>query len=283
MCRSPQKTPAKHTFSKKTHFLPDVILHITFLCISLEVLWAFQAGTGLRNRMRSQRCNRLKEIRHFPFDLLQNPLIAVGCRAKSVSKAAGMVPSAGGCPLARVNGSGVGRRGGWGSSGERRKSKIKNFSAWFSQSNSRSKNRGQNHNDTLIWHALAIVCMYMRAWNLFCAAHIMSHFGPRIIDKGHRLTFSQLGIATVHPADWCARRQKKHTLESDVSVHAHSEQINESNSTPNLGNRACNLGRLRCVSLISQHVYSWIQNQRRRPSFFVIQMYSGIFWNAPSR
>lgn len=127
------------------------------------------------------------------------------------------------------------------------------------------------------------VYIYMHACNPFCAAHIMSHFGPRIIDKGHRLTFSQLGIATAHPADWCARRQKKHTVESDASVHAHSEQINESNSTPNLGNRARNLGRLRCVSLISQHVYSWIRNQRRRPSFFVIQMYSGIFWNAPSR
>lgn len=137
-----------------------MILHITFLCISLEVLGAFQASSGPRNRMRSQRCNRLKERRHFPFDLLQNALIAVGCRAKSVSKAAGMVPSAGGCPLARVNGSGVGRRGGGeGGSGERRKSKIKNFSAWFSQSNSRSKNRGQNHNDTIIWHALAIVCV----------------------------------------------------------------------------------------------------------------------------
>lgn len=164
--------------------------------------------------MRSQRCYRLKERRHFPFDLLQNPLIAVGCRAKSVSKAAGMVPSAGGCPLARVNGSGVGRRGGGveGDSGERRKSKIKNFSAWFSQTNSRSKNRGQNHNDTLIWHALAIVCIYMRACNPFCAAHIMSHFGPRIIDKGHRLTFSQLGIATAHPADWCACVGKGNTL-----------------------------------------------------------------------
>lgn len=42
-----------------------------------------------------------------------------------MSKAAGMVPSTGGCPLARVNGSGVGER----SCGERRKSKIKNFSA----------------------------------------------------------------------------------------------------------------------------------------------------------
>ncbi len=58
--------------------------------------------------MRSQQCNRLKGRRHFLFDLLQNQLIAVGCRANSVSKAAGMVPSTGGCPLARVNGSGVG-------------------------------------------------------------------------------------------------------------------------------------------------------------------------------
>lgn len=34
-----------------------------------------------------------------------------GCwRANSVSKAAGMVPSTGGCPLARVNGSGVGEK-----------------------------------------------------------------------------------------------------------------------------------------------------------------------------
>lgn len=62
--------------------------------------------------MRSQRCNRLKERRRFHFDLLQNQLIAVGCRANSVSKAAGMVPSTGGCPLARVNGSGVGGGGG---------------------------------------------------------------------------------------------------------------------------------------------------------------------------
>ena len=58
--------------------------------------------------MRSRQCNRPKERRHFHFDLLQNQLIAVGCRANSVSKAAGMVPSTGGCPLARVNGSGVG-------------------------------------------------------------------------------------------------------------------------------------------------------------------------------
>lgn len=72
-----------------------------------------------------------------------------------MSKAAGMVPSAGGCPLARVNGSGVeGER----NCGECRKKEIKNFSAWISQSNAGSKNRGQNHNDILIWRALAIVC-----------------------------------------------------------------------------------------------------------------------------
>lgn len=105
--------------------------------------------------MRSQQCNRLKERQRFHFDLLQNQLIAVGCRANSVSKAAGMVPSTGGCPLARVNGSGVGER----NCGECRKNKIKNFSAWISQSNAGSKNRGQYHNDILIWRALAMARM----------------------------------------------------------------------------------------------------------------------------
>lgn len=43
----------------------------------------------------------------FSLDFQQNQLIAVGCRANTVSKAAGMAPSTGGCPLARVNGTGV--------------------------------------------------------------------------------------------------------------------------------------------------------------------------------
>lgn len=72
-----------------------------------------------------------------------------------MSKAAGMVPSTGGCPLARVNGSKVGR----GNCRGCQKNKIKNFSAWISPSNARSKNRGQNYADIVIWHALAIVCM----------------------------------------------------------------------------------------------------------------------------
>ena len=61
--------------------------------------------------MRSRQCNKLKERRRFCFDLLQNQLIVGGCRANSVLKAAGMVPSTGGCPLARVNGRGVGGEG----------------------------------------------------------------------------------------------------------------------------------------------------------------------------
>lgn len=126
-----------------------------FFRISPDVSEVLLASSAPCNQMRSQQCNRVKERRHFHFDLLQNQLIAVGCRANSVSKAAGMVPSNGGCPLARVNGTGVEGGG----CTECRKNKIKNFSAWISQSNARLKKRGQNRNDTLIWHALAIVCL----------------------------------------------------------------------------------------------------------------------------
>ena len=61
--------------------------------------------------MRSQQCNRLQKEKKdgiFTSICYKNQLIAVGCRENSVSKAAGMVPSTGGCPLTRVNGSGVG-------------------------------------------------------------------------------------------------------------------------------------------------------------------------------
>lgn len=117
---------------------------------SLEV---FLAGAAPCNQMRSRQCNRLKERRRSCFDLLQNQLIAVSCRANSVSETAGMVPSAGGCPLAGVNGSGVVGR----NCRERRKNRIKNFPAWLSQTNAGSKNGGQNLRDILISRELAPV------------------------------------------------------------------------------------------------------------------------------
>lgn len=106
----------------------------------------FLAGAAPCNQMRSRQSNRLKERQRSRFDLLQNQLIAVSCRANGVSETAGMVPSAGGCPLAGVNGSGVVGR----NCRERQKNGIKNFPAWLSQTNARSKNRGQNLRDILI-------------------------------------------------------------------------------------------------------------------------------------
>lgn len=69
-----------------------------------------------------------------------------------MSETAGMVPSAGGCPLAGVNGSGVVGR----NCRERQKNGIKNFPAWLSQTNARSKNGGQNLRDILISLELAL-------------------------------------------------------------------------------------------------------------------------------
>lgn len=193
--------------------------------------------------MRSQQCNRLKERQRFHFDLLQNQLIAVGCRANSVSKAAGMVPSTGGCPLARVNGSGVGER----NCGECRKNKIKNFSAWISQSNAGSKNRGQYHNDILIWRAGdgAYAC------NPLCAARIMSHFSPESQTKVTIWPFrsSELPrrtrLISVH-ADT--------VYKSDRKPHARSEQKNESDAALSWRHTKpiCNLGRARRVRSIFQ-------------------------------
>lgn len=111
----------------------------------------------------SQRCslqsdevttvNGLKERRRSCFDLLQNQLIVVSCRATCVSETAGMVPSAGGCPPAGVNGSGVVGR----NCRERRKNRIKNFPAWLSQTNARSKNGGRSLCDILIGRETVLV------------------------------------------------------------------------------------------------------------------------------
>lgn len=120
----------------------------------LRVLEVFLADAAPCNQMRSQQCNRLKERLRTRFALLQNQLIAVSCRAHSVSEAAGMVPSAGGCPLAGVNGTGVVGR----NCRERRKNKIKNFPAWLSQTNARSKNGGQNLREIPISREPKLAC-----------------------------------------------------------------------------------------------------------------------------
>lgn len=120
----------------------------------LRVLEVFLAGAAPCNQMRSRQCNRLKESRRSCFDLLQNQLIAVSGRANSVSETAGMVPSAGGCPLAGVNGTGVVGR----NCRERRKNRVKNFPAWFSQTNARSKNGGQNLHDIPISREATLAC-----------------------------------------------------------------------------------------------------------------------------
>lgn len=71
-----------------------------------------------------------------------------------MSETAGMVPSAGGCPLAGVNGTGVVGR----NCQERRKNRRKNFPAWLSQTNVRSKNGGQNLRDIPIRHEPTLAC-----------------------------------------------------------------------------------------------------------------------------
>ncbi len=109
--RNHQQTTHIYFFSKPASSLMRYYIYFLFFLYQPWCLRnVFLACSAPRNQMRSQQCNRLKERRHFHFDLLQNQLIAVGCRANSVSKAAGMVPSTGGCPLARVNGSGVGEK-----------------------------------------------------------------------------------------------------------------------------------------------------------------------------
>lgn len=128
----------------KPFFFTDGILHL--FIYFLRVLEVFLAGAAPCNQMRSRQCNSLKERRRSCFDLLQNQLIVVSCRATCVSETAGMVPSAGGCPPAGVNGSGVVGR----NCRERRKNRIKNFPAWLSQTNARSKNGGRSLCDILI-------------------------------------------------------------------------------------------------------------------------------------
>lgn len=120
----------------------------------LRVLEVFLAGAAPCNQMRSRQCNKLKERRRSRFDLLQNQRIAVSCRADSVSETAGMAPSAGGCPLAGVNGTGVAGR----NCRERRKNRIKNFPVWLSQTNARLKNRGQNLRDIPISCGPTLAC-----------------------------------------------------------------------------------------------------------------------------
>lgn len=132
----PIYTPTKENpFSSLTgYYAPHLFIYF------LRVLEVFLAGAAPCNQMRSRQCSSLKERRRSGFDLLQNQLIVVSCRATCVSETAGMVPSAGGCPPAGVNGSGVVGR----NCRERRKNGIKNFPAWLSQTNARSKNGGRS-------------------------------------------------------------------------------------------------------------------------------------------
>lgn len=135
-----------------TFFFSDGILQISHFILLYYIIHIFSPclrslfSAAPCNQMRLRQCNRLKEGWRSRFDLLQNQLIVVSCRATSVSETAGMVPSAGGCPPAGVNGSGVAGR----NCRERRKNRIKNFPAWLSQTNARSKNRGWNLCDILI-------------------------------------------------------------------------------------------------------------------------------------
>lgn len=128
------------------YFAPRLFIYF------LRVLEVFLAAAAPCNQMRSRRCNSLKERRRSGFDLLQNQLIVVSCGAACVSETAGMVPSAGGCPPAGVNGSGVVGR----NCPERRKNGIKNFPAWLSQTNARSKNGGRSLCDILIGRETAL-------------------------------------------------------------------------------------------------------------------------------
>lgn len=166
--------------------LPCVILYISF--IFSHQPWClknvFLDYSAPRNQMRSQQ-RRLKERRHFHFDLLQNQLIAVGCGANSVSKAAGMVPSTGGCPLARVNGSGVGgkelRRG----PEEQNKELFSlDFSKW-----SRVKKQGSKPQ----WHPnlacacnFVCVCVYVGGWMGVHVIHSVRLTSCLISTQNHR-------------------------------------------------------------------------------------------------
>ena len=133
-------------------------MYLHLFMFFLRVLKVLLAGAAPCNQTRSRQWQRLKERRRFRFDLLQNQLMAVSCRANSVSETAGLVPSAGGCPLAGVNGTGVAGR----NCRERRKNRIKNFPAWLSQTNARSKNGGQNLRDIPISREPTRVCAGVR-------------------------------------------------------------------------------------------------------------------------
>lgn len=216
--------------------------------------------------MRSQQCNRLKERRHFHFDLLQNQLIAVVAEQILCQRQLEWFHQLEDVLWLGLMGVEWGER----NCGECRKNKIKNFSAWISPSNAGSKNRGQNHNDILIWRALAIVCMCVRVIRSVrltsCLISAQNHRQRSLFDLFTAPNcYSALG--------WLAYTHRHTHTKTDTKTHTHAEQKNESStelSWKYAKSSVCNIVALHNASSISKHVYSWVQNQRQGPSFFVI-------------
>lgn len=160
----------------------------------LRVLEVFLAGAAPCNQMRSRRCSRLKDRRRSRFDLLQNRLIAVSCGANRVSETAGTVPSAGGCPLAGVNGTGVEGRNCQRTPQEPHKELSGLAFLRLMQGRKRGVKTSVTSQSAVSRQASA------RARASVSSAHHVS-FQLRIRDKGHRLTFSQFRIAVAHTDD----------------------------------------------------------------------------------